>query len=108
MNYEVSCTLKDSKYERITSLGCKTTTGLYQRLSEDEVLKRLRAGDEFHVTRGGRTVKLIEAEHEGRPYVKTETDGFRPDNLLALPHCVEQTKPSTPPVRTVPAHSHSV
>jgi hypothetical protein len=51
---------------------------------------------------------LIEAEHEGHPYVKTEADGFRPDNLLALPHCVEQTKPSTPPVRTVPAHSHSV
>ena len=108
MKYAVSCTMKDSKYERITHLGCQTETGLYQRFTEDEVLKRLRAGDEFHVTRGGRTVKLIEAEHESRPYVKTETDGFRPDNLLALPHCVEQAKPSAPPARTVPAHSHSV
>jgi hypothetical protein len=108
MRYEVMCTVKDSKYERIRSLGCKDETGAYHRFTEDEVLKRLRAGDEFHVTRGGRTVKLIEAEHEGRPYVKTETDGFRPDNLLALPHCVEETKPVAPPVRTVPAHSHSV
>jgi hypothetical protein len=108
MQYFVNCTTKHSTYERITHLGCRTATGLYQRFTEEEVLKRMRAGDEFLVQGGGHTVKVIEAEHEGRVYLKTERDGIRPDNLLAQPHCTEKSLPTTPPVRTTPAGSHSV
>ena len=108
MRYSITCTTKHSTYERITNVGCVTDTGLYQRFTEDEAINRIRSGDEFHVTGGGYTAKVIIAEHEGRPYLKTERDGIRPDNLLALKHCEETSKPVVPPTRTVPAHSHSV
>jgi hypothetical protein len=108
MKYSVTCTAKHSTYERITHIGCVTDTGLYQRFTEDEAIKRIRSGDEFHVTKDGHTVKVVIAEHEGRPYLKTERDNFRPDNLLSLKHCADVPKPVTPPVVTVPARSHSV
>ena len=108
MKYAVTCTTKHSTYERITHIGCVTDTGLYQRLTEDEVIKRINNGDEFHVTEGGRTAKVVIADHEGRSYLKTERDNFRPDNLLALKHCTDIPKPATLPVVTVPARSHSV
>src|ERR1700722_18602530 len=107
MRYSISCTTKHSTYERITHIGCVTDTGLYQRFTEDEAINRIRSGDEFSVSGGGHTAKVIIAEHEGRPYLKTERDGIRPDNLLALKHCEEKTQ-SVTPTRTVPAHSHSV
>jgi len=108
MEYAVSCTTKDAKNERITYIGCKSATGFYQRFSEAEAISAIRSGDSFHVTRGGRTVKVVIAEHEGKEYLKTEPDAFRPDNLLALEHCKEVPKPATPPVRTIPTGSHSV
>jgi hypothetical protein len=108
MHYKVTCTTKHSSYERITAIGCVTDTGLYQRFTEDEAINRIKTGDTFHVTEDGRTAKVIIAEHEGREYLKTERDGFKPDNLLALPHCKTTPMPSTPPVRTVPAGSHAV
>jgi hypothetical protein len=108
MNYAVTCTTKHSTYERITHLGCVTDTGISKRFTEDEAINAIRKGDEFHVTRGGHTAKVVIAEHEGRAYLKTERDGFKPDNLLSLPHCKAVTLPSTPPVRTVPVGSHQV
>jgi hypothetical protein len=108
MKYAVNCTMKHSTYERITHLGCVNDTGSYQRFTEDEAINLIRKGDEFHVTREGHTAKVLIAEHEGRPYLKTERDGFRPDNLLALKHCDEVPKPVTPPMRTIPVRSHSV
>ena len=108
MRYSVTCTTKHATYERITHIGCVTDTGLYQRFTEDEAIKRIHSGDEFHVTRDGHTVRVVIAEHEGRLYLKTERDDFRPDNLLSLKHCAEISKPATPPVLTVPARSHSV
>ncbi len=107
MKYNVTCTTKHSSYERITHLGCVSDTGFSERFTEDEAIQRIRDGHEFHVTRDGHTAKVIIAEHEGREYLKTERDGVRSDNLLALPHCVAKPMPTVPPVRTTPAHSHS-
>lgn len=108
MRYQVTCTSKHSTYERITHLGCVSDTGFYQRFTEDEAIKRINDGDTFHVKKDGRDVKVVIAEREGREYLKTEPDAFRPDNLLALDHCKDVPKPVTPPVVTTPARSHSV
>jgi hypothetical protein len=111
MKYTVTCTTKHLSYERITHLGCVSDTGDYQFFTEEEVLQRIDQGDEFHVTRPeGHTVKVIPSEWHGRPYLKTEPDGELPDNLLSLPHCSKKpsVNPVTPPVRVVPAASHSV
>jgi hypothetical protein len=35
----------------------------------------------------GRTVWVKVAVHGGRKYLKTENDGYSPDNLLALRDC---------------------
>jgi hypothetical protein len=108
MKYSVTCTTKHSTYERITHLGCVTDTGNPKRFTEDEAINAIRNGDEFHVTAEGHTAKVIIAEHEGKPYLKTERDNFRPDNLLALKHCTEVPKPIPAPVVHTPARSHSV
>jgi hypothetical protein len=108
MKFSVNCTTKHSTYERITHLGCVSDTGSTHRFTEDEAISMIRKGDEFSVTREGHTARLIIAEHEGRPYLKTERDGFRPDNLLALKHCADIPKPVAPAVVTTPARSHSV
>lgn len=108
MNYNVTCINEHSTHERITHLGCVSDTGFKQRFTEDEAIKRIKAGDTFHVKKDGHNVKVVIAEREGTEYLKTEPDAFRPDNLLALPRCKEIAVPSTPPVRTTPAGSHSV
>jgi Protein of unknown function (DUF3892) len=106
MKYQVTCTVKHSTYERITAFGC-TTNGVVVRFSEEEGIRRIRSGDEFFVERpAGHVVKVEIAEREGREYLKTEPDGERPDNLLALPHCKEQPKPTPPAPAFVPAGSH--
>jgi len=88
--YRVTCKEKHSLYERIVSIGCaEVGTGATARFTEDEAIKRIKQGsDRFYVERPeGHRVWVIVAEREGREYLKTETDGERPDNLLALPEC---------------------
>jgi hypothetical protein len=43
--------------------------------------------ESYYVSVGGRSVKVIVALHNNREYLKTEADGYSPDNLLALPEC---------------------
>jgi hypothetical protein len=88
--YRVTCREKHSLYERIISIGCaEVGTGVTMRFTEDEAIKRINQGsDRFYVERPeGHRVWVIVAEREGREYLKTEIDGERPDNLLALPAC---------------------
>ncbi|WP_414648332.1 DUF3892 domain-containing protein, partial [Dinghuibacter sp.] len=35
----------------------------------------------------GRSVNVVVAQRNGRKYLKTEADAYRPDNLLSLPEC---------------------
>jgi Protein of unknown function (DUF3892) len=84
---QVTCiTKRPSHYnphERIQGLG---GAGWYK--SEEAVIRDIELGvNSYFVTRGGRTVQVIVATHRGRKYLKTEADGYRPDNLLALPEC---------------------
>ncbi|MDR3738716.1 MAG: DUF3892 domain-containing protein [Terracidiphilus sp.] len=112
--YRVSCKEKHSRYERIASIGCvEVGTGAKSRFTEDEAIRRIKLGtDSFYVERPeGHRVAVIVAEREGREYLKTETDGEKPDNLLSLPDC--PAKPSVPPSSgsgrvVVPAGSHGI
>ena len=70
-------------HERIEGIG---GSGWYK--SESEAIGDIENGrNSFYVSVGGRTVRVIVATHNGRKYLKTEADGYRPDNLLALPEC---------------------
>lgn len=70
-------------HERIRALG---GNGWYK--SEDEVIRDIEGGaNSYYVSAGGRSVRVVIATHQRRKYLKTEADGYRPDNLLALPEC---------------------
>jgi Protein of unknown function (DUF3892) len=70
-------------HERIEGIG---GSGWYQ--TEDSAIADIENRvNSYHVSAGGRTVAVIVAVHSGRKYLKTEADGYSPDNLLALPEC---------------------
>ncbi|MHC2531790.1 DUF3892 domain-containing protein [Bradyrhizobium diazoefficiens] len=41
----------------------------------------------YYVSEQGKSVWVKVANHDGRDYLKTQTDYFLPDNLLSLPEC---------------------
>ncbi len=49
-----------------------------------------------YVIVGGREVKVVLATHEGREYLKTEADGYAPNNLPNLPECPEKKGAALP------------
>ncbi len=84
---QVTCIRKRGSHydphERIQGIG---GTGWYH--TEDQAISNIEQGtNSYYVSAGGRTVRVIVAVHHGRKYLKTEADGYSPDNLLALPEC---------------------
>lgn len=91
MSIEVRCINKTNRYDahdRIHAIGGVNSDGKRWKLPSEEAIQDIRTGKyAFHVSQGGRTVKVIVATRLGRNYLKTETDGEQPDNLLSLPEC---------------------
>lgn len=87
--FQVTCINKRgghyNPHERIQYIG---NQGGGWRISEDSAIQRIESGqDSFYVTATGRSVDVVVATHQGRKYLKTEADGYAPNNLLALPEC---------------------
>lgn len=75
-------------HERIQAIGGGSTVLGSWKHSEDEAIRNIENGtNSYFVSVGGRTVNVIVAMHSYRKYLKTEADGYSPDNLLALPEC---------------------
>jgi hypothetical protein len=86
--YEVTCINKRGDHydphERIEFIGQQGNW----KISEDRAIRRIESGqDSFYVSVSGRTVNVIVAVHNGRKYLKTESDGYAPNNLLNLREC---------------------
>ena len=74
-------------HERIQSVG-GVHNGQRWKDSEDVAIRKVeRDPRSYSVERNGRSVWVIVATHNGRKYLKTQNDGYSPDNLLALPEC---------------------
>lgn len=70
-------------HERIQALG---GSGWYK--SEDDVIHEIESGtNSYFVSVNNRSVAVVVATHSGRKYLKTQADGYSPDNLLALDEC---------------------
>jgi hypothetical protein len=70
-------------HERIQNIG-----GAGWKHGETNAIAWIKSGTEgYYVSAGGRTVRVVVATHLGREYLKTEADGYSPDNLLSLPEC---------------------
>lgn len=89
--FQVTCINKHPSHyephERIQRIGGRTADGPWTLL-EDEAIDAIKKQKyTFYVLAGGRMARVIVATHNGREYLKTETDGYAPDNLLNLPEC---------------------
>jgi hypothetical protein len=94
-NVQVTCITKRgdhfNPHERIQGLGGEHG-GQRWWMSEDDIIAELEkpVGSRrwsFFVTVNNRTVLVIVASHNGRKYLKTEADGYAPNNLLNQPEC---------------------
>ena len=92
MALQVKCINKsdrDNYYERIKFIGGTNADGTRWRLSEEDAIAGIEQGKwTFFVSVNGKSVNVIIAKTEtGRKYLKTESDGYIPNNLLSLPEC---------------------
>lgn len=71
-------------HERIQYIGQQGNW----RLSEESAIRRIESGqDSFYTSANNRQADVVVATHNGRKYLKTDADGYEPNNLLALPEC---------------------
>lgn len=92
---EVSCIRKRgghyNPHERIEGLG-GVHGGNRWFMSEDDIITELKKPDpprrwNFFTRVNGKVAWVVIATHERREYLKTEPDGYAPNNLLNLPQC---------------------
>jgi len=87
---QVTCITKRgdhyNPHERISHIGNQSGNW---RLTETSAIQRIETGqDSFYTLVNGRETEVVVATHNGRKYLKTSADGYAPNNLLALPECV--------------------
>lgn len=89
---EIKCINKTDRtdpHERISHVGGVNPDGTRWKLSEDAAITGIEKGTyKFWTQGGGKSVWVVIANSAaGRKYLKTESDGIHPNNLLALPEC---------------------
>lgn len=87
MALQVTCITKRgghyNAHERIQAIG-----GVNWSHTEDQAIANVERNPEsYYVAAGGKSVWVVVAKHNGRKYLKTQPDGYSPDNLLSLPEC---------------------
>ena len=92
MANQVLCVNKSDRmnpHERITHIGGVNEVGQRWHITQEEAIQGVESNKwQFHVRVGYRDVKVIVAMSQyGNKYLKTEADGYQPDNLLSLPEC---------------------
>ena len=84
---QVTCITKlpshQDRHRRIQAVG-----GRGWRVPEEVAIANVKRDPAaYYVSEHGKSVWVIVRQHEGRDYLKTQTDHFLPDNLLSLPEC---------------------
>lgn len=78
-----------SAHERIKFIGGINPDGTRWKLSLDQAIQGIQSGQwRFFVSVNNDTVWVIVATSaSGHKYLKTQSDGDQPNNLLSLPEC---------------------
>jgi hypothetical protein len=88
--FQIKCVNKRARqnpHERIQNVG-GIDNGSAWKITEETAIQGMESGKwKFYVSAGTRSVWVVIATHSGRKYLKTEPDGYSPDNLLSLPEC---------------------
>ena len=91
MSRQVMCINKrpnhHSPHERIKAIGGVANSSRWKRDEDDAIADVKRDSTAYYTLVNNKKAWLIVAKHNGREYLKTENDGYSPDNLLALPEC---------------------
>ena len=90
MSKQVKCVTKRGSHfnphERIEGIGGDTPSPWWR--AEDDAIRDVeRDSTSYYVSVNGKSVWVVVASHNGRKYLKTEPDGYAPNNLLSLPEC---------------------
>ncbi len=90
MQVQISCINKrqhQNPHERITHVGGVHNDKVW-KLPEAAAIQGIKDGTyDFWTSVNGKGIRVIVAAHNGREYLKTEPDGYAPNNLLSLPEC---------------------
>jgi len=74
-------------HERIKAIGGIENSTRWKRAEDDAIADVKRDPRAYFTNVNGNAAWVIVAKHNGREYLKTQNDGYSPDNLLALPEC---------------------
>jgi hypothetical protein len=74
------------RHRRIQAIGGVDGTR-WKDQEETAIANVKRDPKSYYVSEQGKSVWVRVKTHDGRDYLKTETDHFLPDNLLSLPEC---------------------
>lgn len=91
MSKQVMCIVKRAghynPHERIEAIG-GVVDGTRWKRAEASAIQDVKSDRYAYYTLvNGRKAWVVVAKHNGREYLKTENDGYSPDNLLALRDC---------------------
>jgi hypothetical protein len=91
-NHQITCVNKTDRFnphERIRYVGGLNPGGTRWKLTQEAAIEGIENGKwRFYVAVQGRSVwVVVEISQYGNKYLKTESDGVQPDNLLSLPEC---------------------
>ena len=84
----INKTDRQNPHERIQYIGGINPDGSRWKMSQPDAITHISNGKySFYVRVGGNEVNVIISTHNGNKYIKTESDGLNPNNLLSLPEC---------------------
>ena len=85
MAKQITCVNKEPRndiHKQIENVG-----GTGWKITQDKAIEEIENGQEYEVTAGGVTAKVVIAKHEGHKYIRTDPDKTTANNLLALAEC---------------------
>ena len=91
-SHEVKCINKSNRtsaHERITHIGGLNGDGTRWKLTQESAIDGIESGKwEFYVNVDSERVGVIvSTSSQGNKYLRTQSDGELPNNLLSLPEC---------------------
>ena len=91
MTRQVMCINKRGNHydahERIQAIGGIHDRYRWKDLEAAAIANVKRDPTSYYTEVNGKKAWVVVGIHKGREYLKTQNDGYSPDNLLSLPEC---------------------